>query len=252
MLSSIKLTESPVIIPEKNDCQYDKDHCRRDMNFKNANLHFVCFFFLFPTNVQSAAAPQCNEFYWKTRDVKPIEACDLLKDLIPVWISKLTNRSECISSLELTIGEMKMKTNHIFDGYPQQHIFFENLLADGEATIQQKPYVTVFARVNGEGGKYLQTNFNLEASNCTSVEETRLKGKYIIVSTVTSVVGALAATMIVFWLRKRRCTKDRSSKPEVTDLNDTYGTYSRGWYGEGEYGDGDKVYVIDSNGYYDS
>ena len=78
-----------------------------------------------------------------------------------------------------------------------------------------------------------------------------MKGKYIIVSTVTSVVGALAATLIVFWLR-RRCTKDRSSKPEVTDLNDTYGTYSRGWYGEGEYGDGDKVYVIDSNGYYDS
>ena len=222
------------------------------MDFKNANLRFVCFFFLFPTNVQSAAAPQCNEeFYWKTRDVKPIEECDLLKDLIPVWISKLTNRSECISSLELTIGEMKMKTNHIFDGYPQQHILFENLLADGEVTIQQKAYVTVSARVKGGGGKYFQTNFNLEAINCTSAKKAALKGKSIIVGIVTSVVGALAALMIVFWLRMR-CTKDSSSKPEVTDLNDTYGTYSRGWYGEGEYGDGDKVYVIDSNGYYDS
>ena len=183
--------------------------------------------------------------------MKPIEACDLLKDLIPVWISKLTNRSECISSLELTIGETKMKTNHIFNGDPQQHILIENLLADGEVTIQQNAYVTVSARVKGTGGKYFQTNFNLEASNCTSAKKAALKGKSIIVGIVTSVVGALAALMIVFWLRMR-CTKDSSSKPEVTDLNDTYGTYSRGWYGEGEYGDGDKVYVIDSNGYYDS
>ena len=34
------------------------------------------------------------------------------------------------------------------------------------------------------------------------------------------------------------------------DVNDTYGTYERGWYGEGEYGEGDKVYVTDTNDYY--
>ena len=39
---------------------------------------------------------------------------------------------------------------------------------------------------------------------------------------------------------------------EKEDINDTYGTYSRGWDGEGEYGDGDKVYATDSNTYYDS
>ena len=39
---------------------------------------------------------------------------------------------------------------------------------------------------------------------------------------------------------------------EKEDINDTYGTYARGWDGEGEYGDGDKVYVTDSNTYYDS
>ena len=34
------------------------------------------------------------------------------------------------------------------------------------------------------------------------------------------------------------------------DINDIYGTYSRGENGEGDYGDGDRVYAIDSNDYY--
>ena len=44
----------------------------------------------------------------------------------------------------------------------------------------------------------------------------------------------------------------RALSQEKEDINDTYGTYARGWDGEGEYGDGDKVYVTDSNTYYDS
>ena len=43
-----------------------------------------------------------------------------------------------------------------------------------------------------------------------------------------------------------------SQDVQKEDINDTYGTYARGWDGEGEYGDGDKVYVTDSNTYYDS
>ena len=39
---------------------------------------------------------------------------------------------------------------------------------------------------------------------------------------------------------------------EKEDINDTYGTYSRGWDREGEYEDGDSVYVTDSNTYYAS
>ena len=45
---------------------------------------------------------------------------------------------------------------------------------------------------------------------------------------------------------KSKCT-DRGNGVEKEDINNVYGTYSRGWYGEGEYGDGDKVYATDTN-----
>ena len=72
-----------------------------------------------------------------------------------------------------------------------------------------------------------------------------------VVASVLVVVVAVVLLIAICW-KMKKCRGEPKKEKENTDENDTYGTYSRGWDGEGEYGDGDKVYVTDTNGEYDS
>ena len=72
---------------------------------------------------------------------------------------------------------------------------------------------------------------------------------------LASIPVALAIIGVIYMCKKcslKPNCRALSQDFEKEDINDTYGTYARGWDGEGEYGDGDKVYVTDSNTYYDS
>ena len=50
--------------------------------------------------------------------------------------------------------------------------------------------------------------------------------------------------------KKRRERKSKDANDFHTDENHVYGTYNRGSMEEGDYGDGDRVYVVDTNVYY--
>ena len=77
---------------------------------------------------------------------------------------------------------------------------------------------------------------------------------------LASIPVALTLVGLVYlcWTRtccnlKSKCSNccKRTVTVEKEDINNDYGTYSRGWYEEGEYGDGDKVYVTDTNECYE-
>ena len=75
---------------------------------------------------------------------------------------------------------------------------------------------------------------------------------------LASIPVALTLVGLVYlcWTRaccnlKSKCRVWCKRTVEKEDINNDYGTYSRGWYEEGDYGDGDKVYVTDTNECYE-
>ena len=98
---------------------------------------------------------------WKGKEVKVLNDCDILKDQIPVFISRVTERSECINALDLSIGGEQMNRKDTL-GRQLRIVHFKNLLQDREKTKKfSRVQVTLTAKVDN---RYLQTQFFVEVS----------------------------------------------------------------------------------------
>ena len=201
------------------------------------------------------------QFKWKEKGVKLMSDCDIMKPLMKVWVAGTTERHECIKSVYLVIDGQPMPTWQKTSANNQAWIEFENNLQDQTKQKNQPIQVTVTARNPNAGNeKDFSTQFKLDTSVCTQVNTVNPsnvsdgiddKIDYLVPVAVTSVVLLfLVLGGIILALIHRRAKNQRGPKRGSIDLNDTYGTYARGWDGEGEYGDGDKVYVTDTNRYY--
>ena len=104
---------------------------------------------------------------WKGKEVKVLNDCDILKDQIPVFISRVTERSECINALDLSIGGEQMSRKKTL-GKQLRIVHFKNLLQDREKTKKfSRVQVTLTAMVDN---RYLQTQFFVEVSSCSKDE----------------------------------------------------------------------------------
>ena len=141
---------------------------------------------------------------------------------------------------------------------------FDNLLPKQNRRRQAK--VNVTARNPNAKPSNFQITFNIDSSNCSGLvevtnedeEKTEKPGNQvgdeadnsnlmIVISVLGFALLVVIVILIIVCLKKRCCMR---KPPMKHDVNDTYGTYARGWDSEGEYGDGDKVYVTDTNDYY--
>ena len=78
-------------------------------------------------------SPWCKEnFDWKGRIVKVVEDCDILKDQIPVYISRVTKETECIEWLDLMIRGEAMPRKNTHNGQRKSVVIFENSLLQEE------------------------------------------------------------------------------------------------------------------------
>ena len=65
--------------------------------------------------------------------MKVLEDCDLLKDQIPVNISRVAEGTQCIEWLDLQIGGDNMERKYNTDGKQLSDVTFENLPGAREA-----------------------------------------------------------------------------------------------------------------------
>jgi len=203
------------------------------------------------------------------KQTKLFQDCDIIKEELTLSdsVRGITNRTECITFIDLNIAGVSMKRwkpknpGSLLKG---KAVTFVNLLHEPNRHREAKVTVTA-VNLNSEP-MYFQITFDIDSSNCSGIveetdvdeEKTEKPGNQVEdeadnsnLMIVTSVLGfallVVIVILIIVCLKKRCCMR---KPPMKHDVNDTYGTYARGWDSEGEYGDGDKVYVTDTNDYY--
>ena len=196
-----------------------------------------------------------SQFKWNydQKGVKLLDDCDILKDQFILNVGTISNKTMCINRIQLNIGGTQMKT---WSGIATGELTFENKLAVHVRKSQL--LVTLIARNNQKHQAQFKSQFSLDSRNCSEEEltdgeneanvtssdydtENTEPGALVIAISSTASATLLLVAIIILTIV---CMKKRWF------MNDTYGTYERGWYGEGEYGEGDKVYVTDTNDYY--
>ena len=201
------------------------------------------------------------DFKWKEKGVKLMADCEILKDQMKVWVNELTDRTECIKSIFLVINGEQMPTWQKAGSSKPYWIKFDNTISNRTKMSQSSVTVTVTARNPNAGHEQdFSTQFTVKTTNCKPIEgnqdpgdddsgaKTSDEGDIIIpLAAVLLVLLIIVVTTTTVVLQRKNLGKPKRGS---TDLNDTYGTYARGWDGEGEYGEGDKVYVTDTNTYY--
>ena len=213
--------------------------------------------FLFCTFSSSLAGKITNrrsycgeEFKWNEglKGVKLLDDCMLLKNnlILKDKVMQITEKTECINSVHLTINNVEMETDWKTTGRPlrSREIKFKNGL---QKEPPQKPVTAEFTARNEGSDVIFVSRFDLDLKNCSG-EEVKV---YLIIAGVSSLILIVAVVALVVW-KKKKGNSAKGANNFNTDENHTYGTYSRGWEDGGEYGDGDKVYVKDSNDYYAS
>ena len=154
------------------------------MRRQPAKSSTVFFFLLFVSTLQAGAGSRfkrggawCKEnFKWKRTTVKLVEDCDILKDQIPVYISRVTEQTECIEWLDLMFRGEAMPRTRTNDGKRKSVVTFENSLQDRELYTQlTRVKVFVSAKVSWLR-KYFSTEFTVDASGCPK-DDKNIKNK---------------------------------------------------------------------------
>ena len=113
----------------------------------------------------------CREnFAWNKEKngeiIKLVEDCDILKDQIPVYISRVVENTECLEWLDLSINAEEMPRRQTWNGKRKSVVTFENSLQDREVYRQYGLVsVTVSAKVSWLRG-YMATQFYVDPSGC--------------------------------------------------------------------------------------
>ena len=113
----------------------------------------------------------CREnFAWNKEKngeiIKLVEDCDILKDQIPVYISRVVENTECIEWLDLSINAEEMPRRQTWNGKRKSVVTFKNALQDREVYRQYgRVPVTVSAKVSWLRGHFT-TVFSVDASSC--------------------------------------------------------------------------------------
>ena len=154
-------------------CAYSNFKMRR----QSAKSSIVFLVLLFVSTLQAGAGSRvkrstwCAEnFAWEKEKngeiIKLVEDCDILKDQIPVYISRVVENTECIEWLDLSINAEEMPRRQTWNGKRKSVVTFENSLQDREVYRQYGLVsVTVSAKVSWLRGHF-QTLFYVDPSGC--------------------------------------------------------------------------------------
>ena len=201
---------------------------------------------------------QPNNFQWMATEEKLMNDCDNLKNETKINVKLLTEKSECITVLYVSMMGLSMPEWQNPGQVKPEEVIIKNTLPKAyklQAKKQIFSMITVTAR-NPQMGheKDHKVQFKVDARHCKEAKSTKTSEEHsddtILIFVCTSLLLlALVVVCILVWKKKKGMSGSKEDEMD-TDENHTYGTYSRGWGEDGEYGDGDKVYVTDSNDYY--
>ena len=172
------------------------------------------------------------QFKWKGRGAKLMADCEILKDEMKVLVNEIAERTECIKSVFLIINGEPMPTWESPGSSKPRWVTFDNNLSD-QTKISQLPLKVTGTARNPNAGheRDFSTQFRVDATHCKEAktsEDNDFKTPLAVSAAVFLLLLIIVVTATAVICRKKN---HRRMKQGSTDLNDTYGTYARGWDG---------------------
>ena len=139
-------------------------------------IHIFLLSILLPVQGNPRSEEWCGaQFSWNEdmKQVKLLEDCDITKDQLTLSdsVGRITDKTECISFIDLIIDSMLMERWQNLEGNPLtgRTVTFENLLH--EQIRHRHAKVVVTARNPRAQQMDFQINFNIDSSNCHGLVE---------------------------------------------------------------------------------